>query len=195
MVGDGPRSAQLVHRRPAVNRGRIGFGILLGLSFGLALASLPAAAPAQGVSPVAASLRARNLAFLTAVDSVGPEGILEFFPGKGDFTYVHTAHQISGDHRRVWRFPAEQTGDAIAKGPLWESFASQVENQTVGLFAHQITMRGVKWHRVSGTRFVPPGETASSPIFVEWRREGSKWVVSSFGDESFSRLPLPPWMN
>ena len=189
MVADGPRSVQLVHRRPAVNRGRISFGILVGLSVGLASASMPAAAPAQGVSPVPASLRARNSAFLTAVDRVGPEGILDFFPAKGDFTYVHTAHQISGDHRRVWRFPAEQKGDAITKGPLWESFEIQVENQTLGLFAYQIMVRGVEWHRVSGTRFVPPGESASSPIFVEWRREGPKWVVSSFGDESFSRPP------
>jgi hypothetical protein len=72
---------------------------------------------------------------------------------------------------------------------------AQPQAQTIGLFAHQVMMRGVEWRRVSGTRFVPPGETAASAIFVEWRREGSKWVVSSFGDESFSRLPLPPWIN
>jgi hypothetical protein len=169
--------------------------MLVAVALGLSSASMPSTARAQGNDHTRASLAARTRAFLTTVNDVGPEGILEFFPSQGQFTYVHTSHQRTGDHRRVWRFPAGQKGDAIQNGPLWPSFAFQVENQTVGLFAHQIMMRGVQWHRVSGTRFVPPGETASSAIFVEWRREGGKWVVSSFGDESFSRLPLPAWMN
>ncbi len=30
----------------------------------------------------------------------------------------------------------------------------------------------------------PTREPASSPTFVEWRREDGRWVVSAFGDES-----------
>jgi hypothetical protein len=169
--------------------------MLVAVALGLSSAFMPSTAPAQRNDHVPASLAARTRAFLTAINDVGPEGILEFFPSEGHFTYVHTSHQTTGDHRGVWRFAAEQKEDAIRNGPLWASFEFQFENQTIGLFAHQIMMRGVRWRRVSGTRFVPPGETASSAIFVEWRREGSRWVVSSFGDESFSRLPLPPWMS
>ena len=47
------------------------------------------------------------------------------------------------------------------------------------------------WRRVRGTRFVPPGEPASSPVFVEWRREDGRWVVSSFGDASGYAAPFP----
>jgi hypothetical protein len=36
---------------------------------------------------------------------------------------------------------------------------------------------------VRGNRFVPPGASARSPVFVEWRREGGEWVISRFGDE------------
>jgi hypothetical protein len=38
------------------------------------------------------------------------------------------------------------------------------------------------WRRVRGSRFVPAGESAASPVFVEWRREDGAWVVSAFGD-------------
>jgi hypothetical protein len=167
--------------------------MLVAIGLGLSPAMAPRAL-AQGDRPVPASAATRTLAFLTAVNAGDPDQILEFFPTQGQFTYVHTVHLRTGDRRGVWRFPAEQKGDAF-QGPLWAPFGFQPENQPVGLFAHQVMMRGVKWRRVSGTRFVPPGETASSDIFVEWRREGAKWVVSSFGDEGFSEMPLPRWMS
>ena len=192
-VADRSRCTRLGRALPAVRRPRILFGIVVAIGLLLSSASIPPTSLAQGGSPVP-SIAARNRAFLAAVDSAGPDGILEFFPSEGHFTYVHTVHQMSGDHRRVWRFPAEQKGDVLVKGPLSASFEFHTENQIFGLLAHQIVMRGAQWHRVSGTRFVPRGETAASAIFIEWRREGSKWVVSSFGDESFSRLPLPRWM-
>ena len=165
--------------------------VLFGL--GLASAWTPPRTRAQEDGSLPASLAARNRAFLTAVDA-GPEGILEFFPLEGEFTWVHTVHLGTGDRRGVWRFPAGQR-DAAMRGPLEASFALHFEDQPVGLFAHQVMMRGVKWRRVSTARFVPPGETAASGIFVEWRREGSRWVVSTFGDEGFAVLPLPDWVD
>jgi hypothetical protein len=167
------------------------------IAIGLWLSSawtLPAA-HAQADRAVPASLTARTRSFLTAVNSGDYEQLLEFFPTQDRFTYVHTVHFRGGNRRGVWHFPAAQKSDAIENGPLWPAFALQAESQPVGLFAHQVMMRGVKWHRVFGTRFVPPGETAASDIFVEWRREGSRWVVSRFGDEGFSQMPLPPWME
>ncbi len=46
------------------------------------------------------------------------------------------------------------------------------------------------WRRVGGKRFVPPGASARSPVFVEWRREHGRWVVSAFGDEDIYFPPL-----
>jgi hypothetical protein len=37
------------------------------------------------------------------------------------------------------------------------------------------------------------GEPDDSGFFVEWRREGDRWVVSAFGDEQYDRVPLPRW--
>lgn len=68
-----------------------------------------------------------------------------------------------------------------------------MESEPVGLFAHQVRIRGTHWKRVGPTRFVPEDESSTAPIFVEWRREGAKWVVSGFGDERFSNVPLPAW--
>jgi hypothetical protein len=76
---------------------------------------------------------------------------------------------------------------------VWASFEIQVESQPIGLFAHQVMHRGTGWRRVRGNRFVPPGASASSAIFVEWRREGDRWVVSAFGDETFPSGKTPPW--
>jgi hypothetical protein len=45
----------------------------------------------------------------------------------------------------------------------------------------RIETDGTRWRRVAGNRFVPPGESARSPMFVQWRREDGRWVVSAFG--------------
>jgi len=141
----------------------------------------------------AASLVARNAAFLAAVDHGDRAAIAAFFARTGEVTYVHARHERDGNRVARWRFPAADVPRAIVQGPLTPSFAIQVEGQPVGLFVHQLMLRGARWRWVGGTRFVPPGGTASSPIFVEWRREGGQWVVSAFGDELFGSGPLPPW--
>lgn len=43
----------------------------------------------------------------------------------------------------------------------------------------------MRWRRVRGNRFVPPGAPDRSPVFVEWRRENGEWVISAFGDERY----------
>jgi len=139
------------------------------------------------------ALEARTRAFLEAVRSHNRQRIASFFPTQGEFTYVHTAHHREGDRVQTLSFPAKDARSAIDGGRLWTSFDIQYENQPIGLFAHQVFLRGVAWHRVDGNRFVPPGDGASSAIYVEWRREGRQWVISSFGDERFTQLPMPSW--
>ena len=146
--------------------------------------------------PSAATLEARSRAFLEAVDSEDPEAVVAFFPSSGDFTYVHTQHRRGGNRVGIWRFPAAEKLKALQfQAPLWGVFEYVVEGQTLGLLRFQVMHRGTSWRRAYGTRFVPRGAPASSAAFVEWRREGDRWVVSTFGDESFADLPLPSWIT
>jgi len=120
---------------------------------------------------------------------------MDFLPRTGTFTYHLTSYFPGGAREGVWRLnPADFRqafrGDGLLKGVL----QSQPEKQPIGRLAHQILTRGTGWRRVAGNRFVPPGAPASSPVFIEWRREGDTWVVSSIGDEAFTDgVPLPSW--
>lgn len=140
-------------------------------------------------------LEKRMADFISAFDSLPPERFVSFFPKSDDFTYTRTVHGDGGGVRK-WRFPATQAGEALAGSdrPLWASFTVQFEAQPIGLFAHQVLERPGRWVRIYGTRYVPPGSGAASPIYVEWRREGAEWVISEFGDEIFPHsVPLPRW--
>jgi hypothetical protein len=116
-----------------------------------------------------------------------------FFPQGGTFSYEHTAHESGGDRRGVRRFAGTGIRDLVFRGPLENVLAINYESQPIGLFAHQVMLRGTNWTRVSPTRFVPPGERASSPTFVEWRMEQGRWVIAAFGDESFPNGHTPRW--
>jgi hypothetical protein len=134
-------------------------------------------------------------AFLHAISDEQPERIPGFFPSTGSFTHALTVHGESGDSSSVRRFaPAQKARAFRYGGPLWASVNLQFESQPVGLLVHQVLCRGVAWRPVSPTRFVPPGAGASSPTFVEWRREGGRWVIAAFGEETFARDPLPEWV-
>lgn len=135
----------------------------------------------------------RMRAFLESVRHGGADTAAAYFPSSGDWSYVHTSHRDDGDRVGVWRFPSAQAQQAIRRGPLRKVFSIDYHGQQIGLFAHQVMNRGTEWRRVRGNRYVPPGASASSPVFVEWRREGDAWVVSSFGDESFPNGRLPEW--
>lgn len=128
-----------------------------------------------------------------------------YFPTRGDWTWVPTTRYPGGTDRiGIHRFPAAQTDSAIGRGgPLCDAFRSGDYAVLGTLIAPGIDRRGSgEWRRVRGTRFVPQGEPASFPVFVEWRREDGRWVVSAFGGETQYatprheprtplRLPLP----
>lgn len=138
------------------------------------------------------ALAARTDAFLDLIDGQ-TDTLAAFFPRRGDWTWFHTVHQDGGPDRvQVWRFPGGATREAIKMcGPAWESFIIQYESHPVGVLSWHVLENGRRWRRVGGTRFVPPGASANSPAFVEWRREDGRWVLSAFGDESFRRRQLP----
>ncbi len=141
-----------------------------------------------------ASLEARMREFMATVHRRPVDSAAVFFPRTGTFDYVLTSHYEDRSVRGIWRFPAADALAAI-RGPLRSSFTINYEGQRIGTLSHQVMERGREWRRVPGNRFVPPGATAASAAFVEWRKEGSEWVVASFGDEGFPGAPIPSWVH
>lgn len=118
-----------------------------------------------------------------------------FFPRSGDFTWVKTTHRGEDDVVGIWRFPAVNFRAAF-RGPLMleDVLVVDYHGHRIGSFSHQLVIRRPRWRRAPGNRFVPADAPDSSPIFVQWRLEEGRWVVSAIGDETFSGdAPLPPW--
>ena len=115
-----------------------------------------------------------------------------FFPRRGDWTWTQVVEGAPpGRRSTVWRFAAPETLRTIWRSrPVCESFV-----RFLGTYGTVLEMRieadGTRWRRVAGNRFVPPGESARSPLFVQWRREDGRWVVSAFGHaiDWFPRVP------
>jgi hypothetical protein len=135
----------------------------------------------------------RMAALFNAMSLHSPDSLLAVFPATDDWTYRHTVHTLGRPALREWRIPAAQTREVV-NGELRRVFFLDVHAQPIGRLVHQVLHRGREWRRVTSTRFVPPGASRFSPVFVEWRREGERWVVSAVGDEGFDEgVPLPAW--
>jgi hypothetical protein len=143
------------------------------------LVAFPLGAAAQD------GLESRNEAFLRAVVRAPSDSVAAFFPRRGDWTWTQVVHGAPPGRRpKVWRFAATETLRAIqTPGPVCASFWPP---GPIGPSETVLSMRiegdGTRWRRVADNRFVPPGESALSPTFVQWRREDGRWVVSAFGD-------------
>jgi hypothetical protein len=149
---------------------------------------------AQPAARGQAGLRARMAEFLRSLPEDGPtDTTRRFFPTTGDWSYTHTVHEAGGGTRiQRWIFPAAQTSllfgfdKDVAVDPVRESFQADPHGQTYGLLISIVEGSWRRrWRRVGRNRFVPPGAPASSPVFVEWRREPGRWVIAAFGDERY----------
>ena len=142
------------------------------------LLAIPLRAAAQD------GLESRNEAFLRAMalTRAPPDSVAAFFPRRGDWTWTKVVEGAPPERRpTVWRFAAPETlRTAWRYGPVCEAFAGFVNYLGTEL-EMRIEADGTRWRRVAGNRFVPPGESARSPMFVQWRREDGRWVVSAFG--------------
>ena len=140
------------------------------------LLAIPLRAAAQD------GLESRNEAFLRAMARAPNDSLAAFFPRRGDWTWTQVTEGAPPWHRpTVWRFAAPETLQTILRsGSVCEAFSG-----FMGTYGNDLLMRteadGTRWRRVAGNRFVPPGESARSPMFVQWRREDGRWVVSAFG--------------
>jgi hypothetical protein len=173
---------------------RIAARPLVVLAAWMLLATAPAVAQEpSGPTPADATLAGRMRAFLAAMQDADEAGIAAFFPRRGDWDWVRTLNGTRGPRRVVtWRIPGAETGRLIGDGgagceefdagrgdvgPVEGSFAGEAGEEE-------------DWRRAGGTRFVPPGASAASPVFVQWRREDGAWVVDAVGDTGEYRLAL-----
>jgi len=136
-------------------------------------------------TPPARSPREAMRGFLDAVAYHSDVPAIAFFPREHEWTWVHTVHLYTGKVAvGTWRFRASETERVIYDcGPARLSFYRSKEGQPEGLSA-EVEDDPPVWREVGRNRFVPPGRSSSSPVFVEWRRENGRWVIASFGDES-----------
>jgi hypothetical protein len=145
-------------------------------------AALPLAA--QTGAP-ATALDGRMESFLLVMEEGNRERLVAFCPRSGDWMWLRTTAQ--GNRTGVWRFPGQETPRAMgAGGPVCTSFhwPGGEYGPVRGSLAGEVEKNPSGWRRVRGNRFVPPGASARSPVFVEWRREGDAWVVSAFGEQA-----------
>jgi hypothetical protein len=157
-----------------------------------ALFGLTSPLQAQRTARGNAGLRATMTAFLRALpDDRGQDTTRRWFPTAGEWSYTHTIHEPGGGAIvGRWIVPAAQTsllfgfGKGTGPTPIDDSFEVRYEGgQKEGVLLEVVMSTSDRWRRVGRNRFVPPGARASSPIFVEWRRENGRWVISAFGDE------------
>ncbi|HEU4561111.1 MAG TPA: hypothetical protein VFS20_24885 [Longimicrobium sp.] len=152
-------------------------------------AALPVPTRAQAWDTSTASRRGWSVdrAMRAFINELGYAAGLSF-PRRGEWTWVVAREQADGSTvTGVQRFPAAQTDSAMdAGGPLCDSFSAGETVVPGTLMAWNFDGDESRaWRRVGRTRFVPPGQPASSPVFVEWRHEDGRWVISSYGEQRF----------
>lgn len=160
----------------------------------LAGAALPVRAFAQAWDTSTVKRRGWSLdrTMRVFLDELGYAADLSF-PRRGEWTWVVRREQPDGSFiTGVQRFPAAHTDSAMkTSGPLCDSFSAAESHVPGTLISFSYNRdESPMWRRVGPTRFVPPGEPAGSPVFVEWRREDGRWVIARYGElrHHFSRL-------
>jgi hypothetical protein len=127
---------------------------------------------------------ARMRAFLEAGREVeSNEKLADFFVRASPATWVLTTRVGHDTHVGRWRFAHADLLPAMDEGPLCETFSHGGDVISMESLMYRIVFDKRPWRRVGGQRFVPAGAPARSPLFVEWRREGGRWVIASFGEE------------
>jgi hypothetical protein len=167
-------------------------GSRLGAVVGLGLLLSSPGLSAQARAEPTAAVRMRAFLRQLTNDRERGIGLESFFPGQGDWLWVHQLQDgPAGTTVTHWRFaPGDTYRALLEEGPV----CSAVGNAMGGEFGPvegslASAAEAGPWRRTRGSRFVPPGAGPASPIFVEWRREGTRWVISVLGDVGRNRRP------
>lgn len=144
--------------------------------------------PAAGVAqsrPRVGSLPARMRALFSAMEDYSPDALVGFFPAHGDWTWIVTTHNRDGSDSIARRSftPAELRGALARSGPLCRTFTLGADLIPMGAIGYHVLMTPGRWRQVGASRLVPPRALATSPVFLEWRREDGRWVLSQVGIE------------
>lgn len=150
--------------------------------------------PALLAAPVhAQALEARMRSFLAAVGDESRIGeppdahlFAPFFPRAGEWTRMVTFHRFTGnDSVAIERYRTAELARLLEPGaPLCGMFDAGTGDvgPVIDEDGYGSLFEPGEWTRVRGNRFVAPGRPADSPVFVEWKMEDGRWVISSIGD-------------
>jgi hypothetical protein len=155
--------------------------------FAAAVIVLWAAAPAHAQAP---SSRARMDAFVAVLRDESQDSVASFLPRQGPLTWVLTTRRPGGESLAGrWIFESGDLKKAMDfDGPLCNSFTRGGDAIPLESLVYVTNQKPGRWRRVGANRFVPPGAPARSATFVQWRREGGRWVIGAFGNEVWARV-------
>lgn len=106
-----------------------------------------------------------------------------FFSTRGEWDFVtRTRHPDGSETVGVHRFPGAQTLEAVERpdGPLCNVFHSGDAVALPSLAAYAYYDNA--WRRTGPARFDLYDPNIGGGMWVEWRREGRRWVISSIGE-------------
>jgi hypothetical protein len=117
-----------------------------------------------------ASLEAAMRKFIAAFKKPDATAFLSLF-SRTRFFYANNPL----NEMRVAVSYAELERDLRRKGEWYCSYLQRCDE--LDAFVDNIG-DGEMWPHIGGGKFVPPGQDASSPTFVKWRKEAGRWVVA-----------------
>ena len=118
----------------------------------------------------AASLEASMRKFIAAFKKPDPTAFLSLF-SRNRFFY---ANNPLNEMRFAVSY-AELERGLKPKGEWYCSYLKRCDD--LDAFVDNIG-DGEMWLRTGGAKFVPPGQDATSPTFVRWRKEAGRWVIA-----------------
>jgi hypothetical protein len=118
-----------------------------------------------------ASLDVAMRKFISALKNRNVEGFLSLF-SRTRFFYASNPLNVV----RVAISYNELAADLRKKGDWYFTYLERGDGGNYDAFVDN-TGDGEMWRRGGGARFTPPGTEISDSTYVEWRKEGNRWVI------------------
>lgn len=129
--------------------------------------------PASRKTTAADDLDAEMRKFIRALKDTDAELFLSLFSRERAF-YANNPLNVT---RVPVRYPKLAADVRNKKGYYW-TYLARGDGGTYDAFVDNITTTGARmWKRVEDNRYVPPDGEDSSDTYVQWGREGGRWVI------------------